>query len=192
MTKEKLENMTKDELLEELLKKAKNDMWKYEAAAIFFQDYCETDLSSLTVAELVTKIRAFVESDPDRVDCLIFLNFLARYPVSMCKRDISYRLKRMIGFTYYYGIPDDSPEKEGITGVSFEQLAKIFDRSKASVSMAVKETYSEWMTCQEWIQKQLAIEEEAKRELIEEKKVQLRQKEAPTEVLEQATKQTNE
>ena len=135
----------------------------------------ENDFSTLTAQEIILKIRDHLEQDPTDINSLIFLRYLAFYPVSLCKREVSPLLKKLIGFHYNLGAPDDHlRNKHGVTQVSYDDLAEIFVRSKATISIYVNEFKDEWQSFQTDLAKARAIDEEARRELIEEQKAKIK------------------
>jgi hypothetical protein len=135
----------------------------------------ENDFSSLTAQEIIEKIRDHLEQDPTDINSLIFLRYLAFYPVSLCKREVSPLLKKLIGFHYNLGTPDEHlRNKHGVTQVSYDDLAEIFVRSKATISIYVNEFKTEWQEFQTDLSKARDIDEEARRQLIEEQKEKIK------------------
>ena len=168
-------------------KKVNNEMFRLHALQqLTHFGYREDDLSNLTVYDIIDKIRQFIESKPSNVDYIIFLEYLANYPVSLCRRKVSPLLRLLIGMQYRLGDPNNgmvakSLNKDLLKKVSYSDLSKIFVRSKATISEAVKETEEVW---QEW--------ENAKREHEQVEKVKVGFKEdarirgiALTELLEE-------
>jgi hypothetical protein len=90
----------------------------------------------------MNKIRDVIAANPNDINKTCFLEYLAKYPVSMCKRDVSPLLKRLIGFHYRLGVPDEQQELNGAGKVSYDDLSEIFGRNKATVSVCINET--EW------------------------------------------------
>jgi hypothetical protein len=118
-----------------------------------------------------------------------FLEYLARYPVSICKRDVSPLLKRLIGFHYRLGVPTEQQKLNGAEKVSYDDLSEIFGRSKATISECVNETETEWNEIQRQAELDTVAEEEAKRQLIAERKKKLEEEELNEG---RTTKQANE
>ena len=65
--------------------------------------FVEEDLSSLTVQEILAKISDFLSTNPLDEHYIVFLHYLGKYPVSMCKRQVSTLLNFLIGFHYRIG-----------------------------------------------------------------------------------------
>ena len=137
------------------------------------------DLSSLTVQEILDKIKDFLDSDPIAEHHNIFLNYLAKYPVSMCKRQVSPLLKCLVGFHYRLGQMFKEKYKK-VDPVSMKELAQIFGRSKATIHDCIKDTEEAWKHFLEFKEKQEEIEAKAERELIEEAKERLAKEKANT------------
>lgn len=138
------------------------------------------DLSSLTVQEMLDKINDFLDSDPIDENYNIFLNYLAKYPVSMCKRQVSPVLKLLIGFHYRIGqmLKEETQAYKKVNPISIEELAQIFGRSKATVHEYIKQTEPLWKEFQDSLEKQKKAEDIAQRELVEEAKERLRKEKA--------------
>ena len=145
------------------------------------EPFVKEDLSNLTVQEILDKIKDFLKSEPRDEHYIIFLHYLANYPVSMCKRSVSQTLKFLIGFHYRLGEELKKESFKEAKTVSMEELAEIFERSKATIHDCVSETETSWKEFLTSREKQKDIEAKAERELIEEAKARLRQeKEALT------------
>jgi len=104
------------------------------------------DMSNVTIQEIIDKIKDFIDSDPIDENYNIFLHYLANYPVSMCKRQVSPTLKFLIGFHYHFGqmIKEEYESYEKVNPVSVQELAQIFGRSKATVHDCIKDTEEAW------------------------------------------------
>jgi len=135
------------------------------------------NLSSLTVHEILDKIKDFLNSDPTDEHYNVFLHYLANYPVSMCRRKVSPILKYLIGFHYRLG-QMFKKDYSKVSPISMEELAEIFGRSKATVHDCIKETESAWKSFLELKKKHEEAEAKAERELIEEAKQRLRKEKA--------------
>jgi predicted small metal-binding protein len=135
----------------------------------------ENDFSSLTAQEIIEKVRDHLKQEPTNVNSLVFLRYLAYFPVSLCKREVSPLLKKLIGFHYNLGAPDEHLRDEhGVTQISYDDLAQIFVRSKATISQYVDRFKDEWLSFQSDLAKSKEIEEEARRQLVEEQKEKIR------------------
>jgi len=164
------------ELLEKVSKRIFQAVYRVDVGLTLAEGapFVEEDLSSLTVQEILDKIKDFLKCDPIDEHHIIFLHYLVNYPVSMCKRSVSQTLKFLIGFHYRLGEEfKKEPFKEAKT-VSMEELAEIFERSKATIHECVSETETSWKEFLTLREKQKDIEAKAERELIEERKARLR------------------
>jgi len=134
----------------------------------------KTDLSSLTAQEMIDKMNEFLNSKPKPQDESYpqFLFYLTHFPVSMCKRTVSKKLKYLIGFHYRLGIPQKKHEKN-INPVSMEELAEVFGRSKATIHECVEGTKESWSELEKKLYFKENLREKAERELIEEEKARL-------------------
>jgi hypothetical protein len=138
----------------------------------------EIDYSSLTTQEIMDKIKDFVASDPKDNQCMIFLEYFAKFPVSMCKRTVSPLLKKLIGFHYHLGLSIlEANKAEGATLISYDDLAELFVRSKATIHECVHDTELAWKQIQAEIGQE-NLREKAKaialEDMIEEEKELLR------------------
>lgn len=141
----------------------------------------ENNLWELTVPEVIGKIREFVASNPSDENYEIFLRYLASYPVSMCKRKVSPLLKFIIGMHYRLGVPDKENKEKGVKAVSYDELAEIFGRSKATIYECVHDTEDTWKEMQQELEKEKAeaeLRDEARQialqQLIEEEKAKIK------------------
>lgn len=132
------------------------------------------DLSAITVQEILGRIKEFVDSDPDDEQYIVFLHYLAKYPVSMCQRKVSPILKFLIGFHYRFGQMYKEEHYKRVQPVSMEELAQIFGRSKATIHECIRDTEEDWKRFLEVKKREEEIEKEAKRQLVEEAKTRLR------------------
>jgi hypothetical protein len=172
----KEEIIDQEELQQNISKRIFNDMFQYSVCLkTTFEQLMENDFSNLSAQEIIEKIRDHLKQNPSNVSSLIFLKYLSCYPVSMCKREVSPRLKKLIGFHYNLGIPEEHLENEhGVSRVSYEDLAEIFVRSKATISEYVNQFKDEWVTFENELAQAENIEQQAKRQLIEEEKEKIR------------------
>jgi len=98
----------------------------------------------LKASEIMNKLRAIVKIDGEIGEGLLsleFLEILIDHPRSICQRNMTDTLKLIIAIKYleYKKLNEEYPEyKQGFTG-SYEDLAKILDRSKASIWQAIHE-----------------------------------------------------
>ncbi len=127
------------------------------------------------------------------------LDLLARYPVSMCRRDISDTLAYVMALIYYTNIPSDidmqeyrieyakwerqekwerslRPPDEPVQQFSMEDLAVIFNRSRATVFQALKRKENEVHDLVQNTKLREEAREEARKLLIEEEKAKLKEK----------------
>jgi len=179
---EKTEYIPKDEftILKKVCEKVFDNLFKIGVASHFWniEGLEETDYSTLTVQEIMQKIKDFLTSDPSDASYVIFLNYLARFPVSMCKREVSDKLKLFIGFNYRFGIPTPEQMENGAGQISMDDLAEWFGRSKATVSDYIEKTESAWKGFQRLVEEERLREQAhniALKELVEEEKEKLKQ-----------------
>lgn len=170
-----------------LMKRIYDSYFQLGVCLTLIDEDFQEDFSTLTASEIMNKIREFTRGDPNDIHYNIFLHYLAHYPVSMCKRDVSPVLKALIGFHYRLGEPNEEHVSNGAEKVSYDDLSKIFVRSKATVSECVNRTETAWNEIQQKLQQEQVLEEEARKQLLEEKKKELvqmeenKQKNSPNE-----------
>lgn len=171
------ENVTVDQLLEKLSQRISQAVYRVHVPLPLTEGgpVIAEDLSGLTVNGMLDKIEDFLGSDPIDEHYSIFLRYLARYPVSMCSRQVSPVLKMLIGFHYQLG-KMVKEEHSKVKVVSMEELAEIFGRSKATIHECVKATEESWKEFLEFKKREEEVEAKAERELIEEAKERLRKK----------------
>lgn len=176
-----LPSVSRDELLEKASLRINQAVYRVSVGLTLVEDepLVEEDLSNVTVQEILDKIKDFLNSDPLDEHYIIFVHYLAKYPVSMCKRQVSPVLKLLIGFHYRLG-QILKEEYEKVSPVSIVELAQIFGRSKATIHEYIKQTEPLWKEFQDFLEKQKEAEELARRELVEEAKERLR-KEKPND-----------
>lgn len=143
--------------------------------------FVKEDISTLTVQEILDKIRDFLNSNSLDEHYVIFLHYLVNYPVSMCKRNVSPVLKQLIGFHYRLGQQHKKEYHKKAKPVSMEELAQIFGRSKATIHECVSETETSWKEFLRFKEQQEEAHAIARRELIEEAKERLRKEKALSE-----------
>ena len=176
------ESISRDELLEKTSLRICQAVYRVGVGLTLAEGepFVKEDLSSLTIQEILEKIKDFLKSDPTDEHYNIFLHYLANYPVSMCKRQVSPLLKYLIGFHYRIGqmYKEEYQDYQKVTPVSMQELAEIFGRSKATIHDCIKETEEVWKEFIELKKKEEQIEAKAERELIEEAKERLRKQKA--------------
>jgi hypothetical protein len=163
------------EIGEKVCKQVFNMIFQYGACLLDFDE--ENDLSKLTTYEIMNKVRDVIVANPKDVNKMCFFEYLAKYPVSMCKRDVSPLLKQLIGFHYRLGVPTEQQKANGAEKVSYDDLSEIFGRSKATISECVNETETTWNEVQKQAELEREAEEEAKRQLVADKKKKLAEEE---------------
>ena len=112
------------------------------------------DFKDVSKDELVRKLKGFNSRRGDAKDEwteIEFLDFLMKIPVSICRNEMTETLKREIAEKYLYGVEQPLTDKRHATHryegdekyfepfYTFDDLSILFDRSKASISQAVKE-----------------------------------------------------
>lgn len=141
----------------------------------------EMDVSGLTAQQIIERIRSFWErckkdsSQDSDVAPIDFLELLEAYPVSMCSFHMTEQLKLVVALIYFDSKPEN-PQSEN-EGLSMDYLALIFDRSKKTIHDAIKEKEQEAKRILEEAKLRKEARELALRELIEEEKEKLKQKE---------------
>lgn len=174
-----MNNMSDTQLLTAVGKKLYNQIFQIMTSDLLLDDELKENPSELTTHEVTDKIRAFMAQNPrNDVFHILFLRYLSFYPVSMCSRDVSPLLRCLIGLHYRLGAPDKEQEQSGAEKTSYEDLSQIFVRSKATVSDCVNRTENLWRNLQQERNKDQAIETEAQRQLIEERKELLKNQES--------------
>lgn len=172
----KTEEVGENDLLNALSKRIFNEAFQFSVCEqLTIDEVMENDFSTLTAQEIIDKIRDHIKQGPSNVNSLVFLKYLAYYPVSMCKREVSPLLKKIIGFHYNLGESNEHlKNKHSIDSISYDDLAEIFGRSKATISEYVNQIQVEWQTYLKEVAEAEAIKKQAERELIEEEKQLLR------------------
>jgi len=160
------------EILEMIGKTIMNKAFRATLPSTYFSHLWEKDLSSLDSQDIIDKMIEFLNSNPKDENYACFLFYLTHFPVSMCKRSVSSKLKFLIGFHYRLGVPQKKDQKH-INRVSMEELAEIFGRSKATIHECIKETEIRWKNFQAFVKRQTEIEAKAEKELVEEAKARL-------------------
>jgi hypothetical protein len=155
----------------------------------------ETDVSGLTAQQIIDKIRSFWDrcrkdnSQDSDVAPIDFLELLEAYPASMCSFHMTDTLKLLVALLYFDSKPSEEEiqrqieenKKWGVKGdvwegFSYDYLALIFDRSKKSIYDAIKEKEQEVKKILEEAKLRKEARDIALRELIEEEKLKLKQK----------------
>jgi len=108
------------------------------------------DEGNLPAKAILKKIRDFYfrkEQSNTEIDDFAegyFLELLRDYPQSMCSQHMTNSLKQLIGLLYFEDRMDDKPKAKGDwEGYSYEHLALIFVRSKATIYQAIHEKETE-------------------------------------------------
>ena len=149
----------------------------------------ETDYSNLTTKQVFDKIKEFMDNANPKHEELIldFWQVINEYPISMCERKMSPTLTFLITLFYHYKIPkvkqkdekhqelwDSVREKFNEQGFfSYEQLAILFMRSKASIHDAIKAREGEIMRLMEEVNIRRHARSIAFQELVTEEKLKL-------------------
>jgi len=171
------ERIDSNELLEKALQRIKQTLYRIDIGFTLAdgEPVISENLSKVSTQEIVDKIRDFVNTNPIDENYNIFLHYLANYPVSMCKRQVSSLLKLLIGFHYRFGqmFKDDYETYKNVDSISIRELAEIFGRSKATIHECIQNTEEQWKDFLEFKKREEEIEAEAKRELVEEAKERL-------------------
>jgi len=173
------ERINRDELLDKVSLRINQAVYRISVGLTLTEDgpLVVENLSSLTLQEILDKIKDFLNSDPLDEHYNVFLHYLVNYPVSMCKRKVSPALRYLIGF--HYRLAQMLKKDYGkVNPVTMEELAEIFGRSKATIHDCIKETEGAWKDFLQFKKKQEEVEAKAERELVEEAKQRLRKEKA--------------
>jgi predicted DNA-binding protein YlxM (UPF0122 family) len=176
------ESLSKDQLLDKLSFRINQAIYRVGIGLVLADAEVSSkeDSSILTVQEILDKIKDFLSSDPKDEHYIVFMHYLASFPVSTCKRKVSPTLRYLIGFHYRLG-QMFKKDYGKVNPVSMEELAEIFGRSKATVHDCIKETEGAWKDFLELKKKHEEIQAKADRELIEETKERLRKEKAASD-----------
>lgn len=175
------EAVTTDEFLDKVAHRFYQAAYRVNVGLLFTEGEpaVKEDLANVTVNEIMEKIAEFADSNPLDEHYIVFLHYLAKYPVSMCKRKVSKLLKLLIGFHYGYGQMFKEEHYKKVKPVSMEELSQIFGRSKATIHECIKDTEEYWKEFVELLEREKEIEAKAERELVEEAKERLRKEKQP-------------
>jgi len=180
MTKEK-DDLSPNDLLKAVIARIWSETWQYEICELMmFEEHKENDLTALTAQEIIDKIRKFLEQNPSDVNKGVFLRLLAHYPVSMCKREVSPFLKKLMAIHYNAGDPNNFGKNEhNVSKIGYDDLSQIYVRSKATISQYVNDFKDDWADAKSMLDQELihdqAVREEAEKQLIEEAKQRIKQ-----------------
>jgi len=152
----------------------------------------ETGFEKLIAKDIMGKISEFmIKANPKHEDLVFdFWQLMADYPVSMCERRMSDTLTFLITLFYHYKIPyvkqkdaihqelwDAMREKYNKEGCSlrysYEDLAIIFMRSKASIHDAIKDREAKVMRLVEEVNMRGHARSIAFAEMVKEEKLKL-------------------
>ncbi|MGA2523566.1 MAG: hypothetical protein ABSF65_05365 [Candidatus Bathyarchaeia archaeon] len=142
----------------------------------------ETELGNLTAKQLLDKINAFyqrydIEGPLGDEAESYFLQLMQAYPVSMCAYSTSEALKLTIALIYFDSKPTEeekSKANDQYEGYSCEDLALIFDRSKATIHAAIEGKEDEAKAIVEEARLRILIKSEARKQLIDEEKAKMK------------------
>jgi len=152
----------------------------------------ETDFLNPTTADLMAKIQDFwlrynkEKSDQYEGAVEDFLELIIYYPNTMCKREMNETLKLLVALFYFYkpfGLSptiQDKVRKEIMEVIenkwsapSYDYLAMIFCKSKASIHEAIKQKEAEARQLLEEAQLRMKAKAIALEELVREEKIKL-------------------
>jgi len=138
-------------------------------------------INGLSAKDIMDKIRSFyfrleqshsqtIEEAPD-----YFLELLYHYPKSVCSRKLSDTLKLLIALYYLESKPEYQEYKSNDPwpGYSYEDLALIFDRSKATIHGAIKQKETEAKRLLEEAKLRAKAKQIALEQLVREEKMRL-------------------
>ena len=174
------EDIGPDQLLDKMILRMHQSLYRVGVGLVLAdgEPVSAERVSDVTVEEVLDKVKGFLDSNPVDEHYIVFLHYLAKYPVSMCKRQVSPILKHLIGFHYRFG-QMFKKDYERARAVSMEDLSEIFGRSKATIHECIKDTEENWREFQELMEREKEVEAKAERELIEEAKERLRKEKQP-------------
>ncbi len=164
-------------LLQRVTKKVLNDEFQRALCNELLRENVKESYENVTTQEIMNKVKDFIAQEPSEVNYEIFLKLLSYYPVSMCKREVSPLLRKLIGVLYRIGIHEPDEESSLDYKISYDDLAEIFCRSKATISDCIIKTEGEWQEVKQDVEREMEKDNyavaEAKRQLIEEAKQKL-------------------
>jgi hypothetical protein len=142
----------------------------------------ETDVANLTAQQILDKINAFYERRKKESSEIsdfaegYFLELMGYYPVSMCSYTMTEALKLVVTLVYFSSKPTEEEQKENDPweGYSYEDMALVFDRSKATIHEAIKQKEEEAKAMIQEATLRKEARKEAMQQLIEEEKDKLR------------------
>jgi hypothetical protein len=143
----------------------------------------ESNLADLATQQIIDKIKAFyVRYEKDRSEVSdfaegYFLELLAYFPVSMCSYSMSEDLKLVIALIYFSSKPTEQElekENDPWEGYSYEDLALVFDRSKATIHQSIKQKEAEAKAIIQAASQKEEVRKIAMQQLIEEEKEKIR------------------
>ena len=171
------EETSEQKLLESIGKRILSDGFQIALCDEMLIETLKENYENLTNKEIMNKIKDFLEQEPHEVNYQVFLKFLFYYPVSMCKREVSPLLRRLIGLCYRLGRHEPDEVSRLDWKISYDDLAEIFCRSKATINDCINKTQDEWNQVKQEVNAEIDRENyavaEAKRQLIEEAKQKL-------------------
>jgi predicted DNA-binding protein YlxM (UPF0122 family) len=150
----------------------------------------------LTAKDIMDKIRSFYirfeKYSGESADFMegYFLELLRDYPKSLCSRNMTESEKQLITMIYVESKPNpESEDKDPWPGYSYEDLAVMFDISKATVHQAIRQKETEAKRLLEEARLKQTAKKIALAELVAEEKEKLKL-EQKNETIEQTTEQT--
>jgi len=137
----------------------------------------------LTAEDIMDKVRSFylrleknTHSEIADYAESYFLELMLNYPKSMCNRHMTETLKQLIALFYIDSKPEAEEEEPAWNGFSYEDLAIVFDRSKASIHEAIRQKEGEVKQFREESKLRAKVKAIALEELIKEEKMKLLEK----------------
>lgn len=166
------ENITDEKLLKMLSTRVFNDVFQIQTALCTVDVGIHEDYPGLSAGAILEKVRSFLDGNPTETQCAIFLEYLSRFPVTMCQRDVNEILVALIGFHYHVGIPSKEDREKGIEPVSYQDLSTIFARSKSTISEALDRFKPTWLEFESRRDQEQRIEERVIERLAEKKRLE--------------------
>lgn len=158
----------------------------------------------LTAKAIMDKIRSFyrrferVDSSQEEWIESYFLDLLYNYPQSMCNRHMTPELKQVMNLLYFESKPEPEKDEHGNIkkvkdvdmGLSFDDLAMMFDVSKATVHEVIRQGKKEAKELLEIPKLKMEAKRKMRHAIVEEEMRKFYKKQQ--EERRKPTKQTNE
>lgn len=147
----------------QLSKTMANGIFPFIVADYVLLEEFKEDPGQLSGREVIDKIRDHYTNKPSDFQTGVFLQYLSYYPVSMCKKNVSPFLRFIIGFHYRMAIKliEENEDFKALEKTSYDDLAKIFGRSKATIHACVNDTNHQWNDFLQYLNMEERVQVEA-------------------------------